>query len=335
MATLTERDKVRLSKLPKRLRPFIGPQGVAGKQGELGPKGNTGAGTPGKLGSQGKSGPKGETGSKGEPGDKGDTGSQGATGEKGTEGEQGSKGSTGEKGVKGTKGAAGTAGVKSDKGEVGERGRDGLDGFDGKPGRPGDKGDRGDPGVRGERGFRGDEGPPGERSKELSKKDRERILNEIARTLPFPGPGVAISPRANKPRAVAETFSTMQRDAVLPDNGTIIYNSTDARLQALVDGIWVNLGRPALVTKTSSYTATDADDIIICDALTRAIKITLPTAVGRKGKVFNIKKVDASDNTVTVDGKSAETIDDGLTAVLTVQYEAITVVSNNEEWWIL
>ncbi len=196
MVVLTERDKTRIRKLPKRLRPFVGPQGVAGERGEPGTKGNTGAGTPGKLGPQGKPGSKGETGSQGELGPEGNTGTEGKTGETGAKGKQGIKGSTGEKGTKGDRGSTGVAGAKGDKGEIGERGRDGLDGFDGKPGRPGDKGEKGDRGPQGERGSMGDEGPPSERTKELSKRDRERIINEVARTLPYPGPGVAISPGA-------------------------------------------------------------------------------------------------------------------------------------------
>jgi hypothetical protein len=57
--------------------------------------------------------------------------------------------------------------------------------------------------------------------------------------------------------------------------------------------------------------------------------------VGRLGRVYNIKKIDSSPNIVTVDGDGSETIDDGTTAALTVQYEAITIISDGAEWWIL
>lgn len=91
----------------------------------------------------------------------------------------------------------------------------------------------------------------------------------------------------------------------------------------------------AVASKTNSYTATDSDAVILCDASALAFTITLPTAVGRLGRVYRIKKTDGSPNTVTVDGAGVETIDGGLTATLTVQYEAITIISDGTEWWIL
>lgn len=91
----------------------------------------------------------------------------------------------------------------------------------------------------------------------------------------------------------------------------------------------------AVATKTTSYTATNSDAVILCDASAAGITVTLPTAVGRLGRVYNIKKIDSSSFTVTVDGDGSETIDDGTTAILTVQYESITIISDGTEWWIL
>lgn len=90
-----------------------------------------------------------------------------------------------------------------------------------------------------------------------------------------------------------------------------------------------------LVTKTGAYTATAADYTIICNASGGAFTITLPAAASHTGRIYHIKKIDSSVNAVTVDGNVSETIDDGLTAVLTVQYESITIQSDGSEWWIL
>lgn len=94
-------------------------------------------------------------------------------------------------------------------------------------------------------------------------------------------------------------------------------------------------GLLAVTTKTADYTAVSTDSVILVDATGGAVTITLPTAVGISGKAFYIKRLNAGANTVTVDANAAETVDDGLTAVLTVQYEAITIVSDNVEWWIV
>ena len=63
--------------------------------------------------------------------------------------------------------------------------------------------------------------------------------------------------------------------------------------------------------------------------------ITLPTASGIIGRMYHIKKTDSSANTVTIDENGAETIDGGVTAILTTQYESITIITNGSEWWIL
>lgn len=91
----------------------------------------------------------------------------------------------------------------------------------------------------------------------------------------------------------------------------------------------------ALITKTTGYTATDSDTVILCDAAAGALAITLPTAVGRTGKVFYVKKIDATANPVTVDGDGAETIDGATTQVISTQYNAIKIISGGSNWSIL
>lgn len=86
---------------------------------------------------------------------------------------------------------------------------------------------------------------------------------------------------------------------------------------------------------TIDYAALLTDDVILVDASTGDVIVTLPAAADQIGKQYRIKKVDSSANTVTIDGDGAETIDDGAIAVLTTQYEAATLVSDATEWWVL
>lgn len=71
----------------------------------------------------------------------------------------------------------------------------------------------------------------------------------------------------------------------------------------------------------------------LVDATAVARTITLPTAASARYRVYTIKKIDASVNTVTVDGSGAETIDGALTVVLTLQWERITIQSNGTAWF--
>ncbi len=89
-------------------------------------------------------------------------------------------------------------------------------------------------------------------------------------------------------------------------------------------------------SKTSTYSADAAtDDVIPCDATSAGFTVNLPAAAGVAGKVFAIKKTDASANVITVDGNSSETIDGATTKTLTIQYESIQIVSDGSNWHIL
>jgi hypothetical protein len=88
-------------------------------------------------------------------------------------------------------------------------------------------------------------------------------------------------------------------------------------------------------SKTTTYTLVNTDDVILADASSTAFTLTLPTASGITGKVFFIKKTDSSVNEVTIDGDGSETIDEGTTLVISVQYACVTIVSDGTNWHII
>lgn len=88
-------------------------------------------------------------------------------------------------------------------------------------------------------------------------------------------------------------------------------------------------------TKTTTYTLTANDSVILADATGGAFTLTLPTAVGISGTVYDIKRINSGANNVTIDGAGSETIDGGTTAVLAFQYESISIISNGTNWHIL
>ena len=62
--------------------------------------------------------------------------------------------------------------------------------------------------------------------------------------------------------------------------------------------------------------------------------ITLPSASGISGRVYNIKAINI-DNAVTVDQTGAETIDGSTDAITLDLMEVITVQSDGTNWWII
>lgn len=90
-------------------------------------------------------------------------------------------------------------------------------------------------------------------------------------------------------------------------------------------------------TETADYLMTTNDDVVLGDATTGTITITLPAVASMAGRTVVIKKIApvAPANRVIVDGNGAETIDDALTATLLTRYESITLTSDGVEWWVL
>jgi hypothetical protein len=132
-------------------------------------------------------------------------------------------------------------------------------------------------------------------------------------------------------------------------NGDILYyDGTD--LQRLAIGsngevLQVSGGNPAwasspvsnssVTTKTAAYTIATSDDIILADTTSAGFTLTLPTASGNTGKIFEIKKIDSTNNIVTIDGNGSETIDGDTTKKLATQNEAVTITSDGTNWVVL
>lgn len=88
----------------------------------------------------------------------------------------------------------------------------------------------------------------------------------------------------------------------------------------------------AVSVKTSTYTLTAADAVILADATTAAFVVTLPTAVGTTGTQYEIKKIDASINPVTVATTSAQTIDGATQVIIFSGGDSIRITSDGANW---
>jgi len=84
---------------------------------------------------------------------------------------------------------------------------------------------------------------------------------------------------------------------------------------------------------TTPYTAAGFS-VIIANDDSAAAAVNLPAVATSAGLTYTIKKEGSSGN-ITVSGSGAENIDGANTAVLTTQYESITVVCDGVEWWII
>jgi hypothetical protein len=91
----------------------------------------------------------------------------------------------------------------------------------------------------------------------------------------------------------------------------------------------------ALATKTANYTLTATDSIILANAASGAVALTLPTAVGCAGRVYTLKKIDSSANAVTVATSASQTIDGASSQALAAQWNLVRVASDGSNWFIV
>jgi hypothetical protein len=88
-----------------------------------------------------------------------------------------------------------------------------------------------------------------------------------------------------------------------------------------------------IVSSVSISTLLDSTHFTI--KTTNTITITLPTAVGINGKIYNIKKMDGKTTTLTINTTSSQTIDGDTSLTIKQQYTSVTLVSDNSNWIIL
>lgn len=90
-----------------------------------------------------------------------------------------------------------------------------------------------------------------------------------------------------------------------------------------------------VTTITANYTITQGDFIILANATSGAITVTTPIVSEMVGRMFFIKKIDASGNAVTFNPNGSETVDGALTLALASQWDSALVANNGSNWFIL
>lgn len=86
------------------------------------------------------------------------------------------------------------------------------------------------------------------------------------------------------------------------------------------------------ITATASIAITD--DVVFADTSTGNIILTMPTAVNNGGKRIIIKRKNGS-NSLTVSTSSGQTIDGSSSITIPYNYQSVTLVSDNTNWYII
>lgn len=165
--------------------------------------------------------------------------------------------------------------------------------------------------------------------------------------------GVVVLTTTNISEGTNQYFTTARAKSAAVVNSTAGSETDQApSVSAIKTYVLANVGTPGdgtitkaklatgakdltISTKTSAYTLTGTDELILADATSAAFTLTLPAASGISGRVFIIKKIDSTANKVTIDGNGAETIDGSATVDIVMQYQSFIIVSNGTNWVII
>ena len=87
-------------------------------------------------------------------------------------------------------------------------------------------------------------------------------------------------------------------------------------------------------TISADETIAISDCVVLINSTSESIEATLPTAVGNGGKEFIFKRASGS-NDATINTYSSETIDGGSSFNIEHLYEAVTIISDNSNWYLI
>jgi hypothetical protein len=150
--------------------------------------------------------------------------------------------------------------------------------------------------------------------------------------------------------AIAKNQASTITDLVtISDTGNLAVDSNVLFVDAVNNEVGIGTNAPNSVlqvvgsvsksisdVKTANYTATATDHTILCSAASGAVTITLPAASGIAGRIYVIKKTNASSgvNSVTVDGNASETID-GSASINLACKSSVMLQCDGSNWHIL
>jgi hypothetical protein len=115
-------------------------------------------------------------------------------------------------------------------------------------------------------------------------------------------------------------------------------SDTDFRLHYKQGGAkdkTIAYANPEVNPRTAAYTITDQDDVILGNASGGAFNVTLPSAIGRQGRIFTVKKTDSSGNAVTISTTGGQTIDGAASVSLGAQFSSRMLMSDGANWLVL
>jgi hypothetical protein len=152
--------------------------------------------------------------------------------------------------------------------------------------------------------------------------------------------GVLGGPGASGGSAAPDDNFITLSSSVAPDNADylLIFDSSVGAYRRQLRSVFLS-GISGTVYNTATYTSDRTvnpatDDVIFMDCTSGALDVFLPTPSSCPGKRFEIKKIDATANAMTIDG-GVVNIDFALTLSTSIPGQSYSVISDGIQYWIL
>lgn len=127
-----------------------------------------------------------------------------------------------------------------------------------------------------------------------------------------------------------------------PDDLIVIRSATNQKAMQTTLGQFISLiksgVRVLILSEDTVLTVDQIDDydFILADASALSIVLTLPDSVGSASKMIDVKRIDATANTVTINTIDAALIDGDANAVLKgATYPQAGVICDGSNWWLI
>jgi len=117
------------------------------------------------------------------------------------------------------------------------------------------------------------------------------------------------------------------------DEVSIYHDGTDLALDGPVK-TYAGVTRKVTTQTTATLTLDATHHVVLCDASSNAITITLPAAASHSGREYYIKATNTTSS-VSIDTNGSETIDNNSSTRTLALYSTMKIVSDGTEWWII
>ena len=99
----------------------------------------------------------------------------------------------------------------------------------------------------------------------------------------------------------------------------------------------IHTGDVLFTTKTASYTILDDDEVILADGTSAAVDVTLPPVADMVSRSYTIIRIDSPGNVVRVlpDSTGSPTISGAAEYALVMQWEAVSIISDGSNYYVV